>query len=408
MPDESPITSRSIRGAEVQDSAPRVSIAPAPLSMPVSSRVPVFRVAQWMQRVASGKLDMGQGGTAIHAALLIAVAQYQGYNALCEATAKTLGRAALTSESAARDALAELVAGKWLTRHDRKRDDCHWFESLYSIATEPGQPIPARPRKSKGVPPETRCVPPDSTPDAAPPCTATRSEVYRQAGDPVPPEPNKKTIQKIIEKTIAPAAPAHASARARGSRLKSKDGMLFEMPNVEPATPAKAQPEAKRKPEKTETENRYSVMYVGGQTDAEPECGFTPLSAAECRLLGIAAAAHARANGERIVGEALLAWIRKTSVEYRRAAEPAYAKGFRVHGFVTWLDSGRPVTRKAPLPAPRTEPRFKIPLVLPPPPKPRDHAAQRAKQDAYSARMAAEFEAREAAKQTAAESHEAQ
>lgn len=133
----------------------------------------------------------------------------------------------------------------------------------------------------------------------------------------------------------------------------------------------------------TPSEQAYSDAYVGGQLDAEPGCGFRPLTAASCRLLGAIAASHAKDHdGSRLTGERLLEWFRLMSAEYRRAAEPQYAKGFAPHSFGTWLDSGRPSTRREPLPAPPSPPRQPR---EPPPPRPVQRMSledQRAKQQA--------------------------
>ena len=195
---------------------------------PITARVPVFRVAQWLQQVEAGKLDMGPGATAIHGLLMVMIAQHQGYNAMCEATARALGKAALTSESAARDALAELVKAAWLLRHDRKRSDNQWVEALYSVATEPGRPIPARPTKKRAhvppgntpVPPREEPVPPSGTPmgsggtatstDGVPPdgvpCTARRGALYRQS-------PTKRPFKRSQKRPMK--RPSRRCARAR-------------------------------------------------------------------------------------------------------------------------------------------------------------------------------------------------
>jgi hypothetical protein len=180
-----PSTARSLRGADIHE--PPVVIdtqSDIPPSQQTSSRVPLFRVAQWMQRAAKGTIDMGPGATAIHAALLVAIAQYQGYNSLCEATAKTLGKAAFTSESAAREALAELVDGAWITRHDRRRDDNQWIEALYSLATEPGKPIPRRRRK---VTPAGHDSASTTTEESLPPPPAPSGSLAHDDSAPVPP-----------------------------------------------------------------------------------------------------------------------------------------------------------------------------------------------------------------------------
>ena len=126
-------------------------------------------------------------------------------------------------------------------------------------------------------------------------------------------------------------------------------------------------PKAPKPPPAPKATELYSAAYVAGQTDAEQQCGFRPLGESDCRLLGATAATHARdpETGAPVVGEALLVWIRKTAAEFRRAGEPAYSKGYAVHAFATWLDSGRPKTRKVPLPPPPEPPR--PPREIPPP-----------------------------------------
>ena len=201
---------------------------------PITARVPVFRVAQWLQQVEAGKLDMGPGATAIHGLLMVMIAQHQGYNAMCEATARALGKAALTSESAARDALAELVKAAWLLRHDRKRSDNQWVEALYSVATEPGRPIPARAPKKRGsvpssgtpVPANEGPVPSSGTPmvagstatdtDGVPPggvpCTARRGALYRQS-------PTKRPFKRSQKRSVKRPSRAYLRARTR-ARLR--------------------------------------------------------------------------------------------------------------------------------------------------------------------------------------------
>lgn len=180
--------------------------------------------------------------------------------------------------------------------------------------------------------------------------------------------------------------------------MSSPQANLFGEPVREPPPPPARKPRAKpakapkppkppKPPPPPKATDRYSEAYVGGQCDAEPGCGFTPLSENDCRLIGMGAAAHAKdpATGEPITGEPLLAWIRKTSAEYRRAAEPAYNNGFGAHSFVTWLNAGRPKTRKVPLPPTPEPPR--PPIVIPPPVPIPEMFAALARADAAAGRV---------------------
>lgn len=132
--------------------------------------------------------------------------------------------------------------------------------------------------------------------------------------------------------------------------------------------PLSAAPAPKKRREGlSPSEQAYSDAYVAGQEAAEPGCGFRPLTSAACRLVGAAAQTHAKDRfKQRLTGDALLAWIRETSAEFRRAAEPQYAQGYSAHAFGAWLDAGRPMTRREPLPEPS---RIIIPERAPPPPK---------------------------------------
>lgn len=132
--------------------------------------------------------------------------------------------------------------------------------------------------------------------------------------------------------------------------------------------PLSAAPAPKKRREGlSPSEQAYSDAYVAGQEAAEPGCGFRPLTSAACRLVGAAAQTHAKDRfRQRLTGDALLAWIRETSAEFRRAAEPQYAQGYSAHAFGAWLDAGRPMTRREPLPEPS---RIIIPERAPPPPK---------------------------------------
>lgn len=115
------------------------------------------------------------------------------------------------------------------------------------------------------------------------------------------------------------------------------------------------------------TDRTYSDAYVAGQCDAEPSCGFSPLPASAVRLLGATAGTHAKDRFKQpLRGEAVTAWIRETSAEFRRSAEPAFSKGFSVFAFKAWLDAGRPMTRREPLPEP---PKPARELPEPPPPR---------------------------------------
>lgn len=195
-------------------------------------------------------------------------------------------------------------------------------------------------------------------------------------GAPRIPDPHNDPHSDPHKKT--PVARVPAGARVCETRPTTMTMSLFGEPEPEALPPATKKPRAARAPKPAKeppppaapkAAELYSAAYVAGQTDAEPGSGFRPLGESDCRMIGMAAAAHAKdpSTGEPITGEALLAWIRKTSAAFRRATEPAFSKGYAAHAFATWLDSGRPKTRKVPLPLPPEPAR---PKREPPPPEP--------------------------------------
>ena len=141
-----PETARSLRGAEIHESVPPVELKPASSlpewAQPLSTSIPLIRVAQWAQRVSAGDLTMGPGSAAVHGYLLFAVAQFQGRNEASRASQETLSRFANSAVSTGRMALAELVEHGWLIRKDVVGR--HGRETHYSIPPLPGHPIPAR------------------------------------------------------------------------------------------------------------------------------------------------------------------------------------------------------------------------------------------------------------------------
>ncbi len=386
--DMAPETARSLRGAEIQEAPPHVELQSAddlPAWVhPISTSAPLIRVARWMQHATKGDIDLGPGATSTHVALMFAVGQYQGQNDYSTAGQRTLATAAWTVERAARMGLEELVANGWLTR----ANDPPGSVARYAVAVAPGRPIPLR-RAYKRPTSAINALPPEEVAggssgdgaaiSAGPP--GNKIQTPRQSvPDPPAITADKKTkeeiTEKITEKTFAGVPAGARTCEATSMPSPSPQANLFGEPVCEPAPSPKPKPKAAKvakapKPPKPapalKATELYSAAYVAGMADAEPGCGFTPLTEAACGLIGMAAAAHAKdsTTGEPITGEPLLAWIRKTAAEYRRAADPAYAKGFSAHSFVTWLNASRPKSRKVPLPPPPEPPR--PPIVIPPP-----------------------------------------
>ncbi len=384
--DMAPETARSLRGAEIQEAPPHVELQSAddlPAWVhPISTSAPLIRVARWMQHATKGDIDLGPGATSTHVALMFAVGQYQGQNDYSTAGQRTLATAAWTVERAARMGLEELVANGWLTR----ANDPPGSVARYAVAVAPGRPIPLR-RTHKRPTSAVNADPPEEVAGASPGDGAAISagppgnkiQTPRQSvPDPPAINADKKTkeeiTEEITEKTFAGVPAGARTCEATSMPSPSPQANLFGEPVCEPAPSPKPKPAKAAKAQKPpkpapapKAAKLYSAAYVAGMADAEPGCGFTPLTEAACGLIGMAAAAHAKdaATGEPITGEPLLAWIRKTAAEYRRAADPAFAKGFDAHSFLTWLNASRPKTRKVPLPPPPEPPRS--PIVIPPP-----------------------------------------
>lgn len=406
-----PPTARSLRGEEIRESAPHVELKSAddlPARVhPISTSAPLIRVARWMQHATKGDIDLGPGATSTHVALMFAVGQYQGQNDYSTAGQRTLATAAWTVERAARTGLEELVAHGWLTR----ANDPVGSVARYAVAAAPGRPIPLRKTTKKATaavnanPPEDIAAHASIGDSDGPALSADPPGNKNQEGRhsvPIPPAitTDKKTkeeiTEKISEKTIAGVPASARTCEVTSMPSPSPQANLFGEPVCEPAPAPSPKPKAAKvakapKPPKPppapKAAELYSTAYVAGMADAEPGCGFTPLTEAACGLIGMAAAAHAKdpATGEPITGEPLLAWIRKTSAEYRRAAEPAYNNGFGAHSFVTWLNAGRPKTRKVPLPPTPEPPR--PPIVIPPPVPIPEMFAALARADAAAGRV---------------------
>ena len=382
-----PPTTPSMRGPAVAERVPSVELRrPSDLpewTQPISASAPLIRVAQWAQRVAVDPAEAARaaGITATHLALLTMIGQFQGRHEDAPVGITRLAKTTFMNERTARDALDDLVKYGWIAGKGARG-----VQSRFVLTLENGRPIEsrkvtsARARWSKpaipsaGIPSDVTqaesAIPSDSN-RVLPPIEPGIPSV--QTGDSLRQKDQEEITKEITGKTIA-GVPAGAHT-CEATTMSSPQANLFGEPVREPPPPPARKPRAKpakapkppKPPPPPKATDRYSEAYVGGQCDAEPGCGFTPLSENDCRLIGMGAAAHAKdpATGEPITGEALLAWIRKTSAEYRRAAEPAYNNGFGAHSFVTWLNGGRPKTRRIPLPPPPEPPR--PPLVIPPP-----------------------------------------
>ncbi len=382
--DIGPPTTPSMRGPAVAERVPSVELRRASdlpeWTQPISASAPLIRVAQWAQRAAVDPAEAARaaGITTIHLGLLTMIAQFQGRHDDAPVGITRLAKTAFMNERTARDALDDLVKYGWVAGKGARG-----VQSRFVLTLETGRPIESR----KVTSARSRWTKP-AIPSAAIPSDVAKSEPefpseLNRNEPPIKPEfPSVQTgvslrqrdqeeiTEEITKKTIA-SAPAGAQAcetRTMPSPSPAPEFKLSGEPEPKVKRPrAKGAPKAPKPPPAPKATESYSDAYVAGQTDAEPGIGFRPLSESDCRMIGMAAAAHAKdpATGEPITGEALLAWIRKTSAAYRRAADPAFSKGFNTHSFATWLDAGRPVTRKVPLPPPPEPPRK--PITIPPP-----------------------------------------
>lgn len=386
--DIGPPTTPSMRGPAVAERVPSVELHRSSdlpdWTQPISASAPLIRVAQWAQRVAVDPAEAARaaGITTIHLGLLTMIAQFQGRHDDAPVGITRLAKTTFMNERTARDALDDLVKYGWIAGKGARG-----VQSRFVLTLENGRPIESR----KVTSARSRWAKP-AIPSAVIPSDVVKSEPEfpsepNRNEPPLKPEfPSAQTgvslrqrdqeeiTEEITKKTIAGVPAGARTCEATSMPSPSPQANLFGEPVCEPVPPpkpkrakaAKAPKPPKPAPAPKATE-LYSAAYVTGMADAEPGCGFTPLTEAACGLIGMAAAAHAKdpATGEPITGEPLLAWIRKTAAEYRRAADPAYAKGFGAHSFLTWLNAGRPKTRKVPLPPPPEPPR--PPIVIPPP-----------------------------------------
>lgn len=111
---------------------------------------------------------------------------------------------------------------------------------------------------------------------------------------------------------------------------------------------------------------RYAEAYAAGQTDVSGQPFTPPLSPSDAWHLPRMATVHGRTPaGEALTGDALVAWFRGISAEYRRAkgGEPQFESGFVPRRCLAWLDSGRPTTSGKPVgtrqKAPKGQPSWK-------------------------------------------------
>jgi hypothetical protein len=107
------------------------------------------------------------------------------------------------------------------------------------------------------------------------------------------------------------------------------------------STPIPASGKRAKKPGEPTAAERYIAAFVAGL--AEGGRRITPPRASDGALLGRVAATHARtAAGSRIVGDALLAWIRNTATRFAKAITrpEMHRGGISAFGLQTWLDNG--------------------------------------------------------------------
>lgn len=242
-----PETARSLRGAEIHESIPPVELKPASSlpewAQPLSTSIPLIRVAQWAQRVSAGDLTMGPGSAAVHGYLLFAVAQFQGRNEASRASQETLSKFANSAVSTGRMALAELVEHGWLTRKDVVGR--HGRETHYAVAAVPGRPIPARRNADNR---RTHCAESGGPIAQNPADGFTENE---RTGSPVigDKEIREEITEQIMEQTTS-RAPADAPAREATPLVLFRD--LEPAPPPSPAPKRTAKPKAPKKPKPTE------------------------------------------------------------------------------------------------------------------------------------------------------------
>lgn len=310
--DAPPPTAPSLRGAKIRERVPNVEVgdAPSARTAPLSTSVPLIRVARWMQLVAKGEIVMGPGASATHTGLLLAVAQYQGQNAWSTAGQRTLAGFANTVERTARTALAELVRHGWLTRNDEPHGR-YGYETRYAVAATPGNPIPARGNAAKVAPAVRQPMPADPTDPPAITADVARQALPHGSGNfSLPPqaitadkETSEEIKEKITEKTIA-----HASARGALAGAMSLD--LFGEATKPPSRPAK-------KPKTVPAHKRYGDAWIA----AFAACGVAvpPMPQSAAGQLGQLAATYGRdASGNAPKGADVDAWIRKIGEDFCR------------------------------------------------------------------------------------------
>lgn len=392
--DTGPPTTPSLRGPAIVEQAPSVGVTEAPVSNPsATSRHAAVRVDRRLRKTKAHMMPKNER------LVLRTLAGHADMEDKCHPSVPTLADECGMSEATARACVRSLIAKHWLFVSDNNRIDADGKQTSneYTLTPEQGEwwPVEERHRLARPTPRERRerseePVSRGDTPPVSPPVPVSPHDTVPVSnGDTIPPQTvTPSRYQAVIpsrshgvtheEPNEAPSEEAteepkmRADADARVCETTSKTMSLFGEPDPDPEPPAKrtrAKAHKDHKPEKPKSGELYSAAYAAGQIDAEPRCGFRPLGEADCRLLGATAAAHAKdpRTGEPITGEPLLVWIRETSTAFRRAVEPAYSKGYAVHVFATWLDSGRPKTRKVPLPKPPEPPKPKREI---PPPNP--------------------------------------
>jgi hypothetical protein len=203
MSEDAPITSRAGTGD--------VSVSSVP-------RSPLIAVAQWMQRVAEEHVETGL--SSVHVALLIAVAQYQGFNQHSRAGQTTLAAAAHCARSTAIDALEDLVEHGWVVATPQPNG----FVMRYSVTLENGRAIAGRRsslvRRDRTCPGAGQAVAPVRKPDTTCPeaghhLSGSRTPTCPEAG-------HEKTTEEIKEKTTEETRGAATSASLLAPKGRSK------------------------------------------------------------------------------------------------------------------------------------------------------------------------------------------
>lgn len=222
---------------------------------------------------------------------------------------------------------------------------------LYEVRME-GSPWSASPTRVRETPAARRArlaSSPGGTPESAPSPddgprphpvatrAATRRHPASSPGGDNPPDlppdlpPNKPPI-------------VHVRAHVGGGDQPGQRTIPFGPSQPAPATGTPIPKSGKRPkaPGELTAAERYLRAFVEGLELGGRRITLPRVS--DGALLGRIAAAHARAGGAPIVGEALLAWVRNAACRFARAITrpEVHRGGISVFGLQTWLDNGAP------------------------------------------------------------------